>query len=115
MWFFAKDTAVRDAWKNLLDAYSSSEKSELLKQKRKILNYKPLEEMAKNLGYVERITWETIQIPYVPKGMIDQREAQARSKQAYNDLLVIFSICKKQRKLNNSSKTGREKTPPDAE
>ena len=31
---FAKDTAVRGAWKNLLDAYSSSEESELMKQKR---------------------------------------------------------------------------------
>ena len=43
--------------------------------------------MAKNLGYKDRITWETIQNHYVPKGMIDQWEAQARSQQAYNDLL----------------------------
>lgn len=84
---FAKDTAVRGAWKNLLDAYSSSEESELMKQKRQNLNYKLLEEMAKNLGYKDRITWETIQNPYVPKGMIDQWEAQARSQQAHNDLL----------------------------
>ena len=83
---FAKDTAVRGAWKNLLDAYSSSEESELMKQKRQNLNYNLLEEMAKNLGYKDRITWESIQIPYVPKGMIDQWEAQARSQQAYNDL-----------------------------
>ena len=58
---FAKDTAVRGAWKNLLDAYSSSEESELMKQKRQNLNYNLLEEMAKNLGYKDRITWETIQ------------------------------------------------------
>lgn len=70
-----------------LDAYSSSEESELMKQKRQNLNYNLLEEMAKNLGYKDRITWETIQNPYVPKGMIDQWEAQARSQQAYNDLL----------------------------
>ena len=56
-------------------------------QKRQNLNYNLLEEMAKNLGYKDRITWETIQNPYVPKGMIDQWEAQARSQQAYNDLL----------------------------
>ena len=80
---FVKDTAVRGAWKNLLDAYSSSEESELMKQKRQNLNYKLLEEMAKNLGYKDRITWETIQNPYVPKGMIDQWEAQARSQQAF--------------------------------
>ena len=78
---FAKDTAVRSAWKNLLDAYSSSEESELMKQKRQNLNYKLLEEMAKNLGYKDRITWETI----------DQWEAQARSQQAYNDLLHSMS------------------------
>lgn len=94
---FAKDTAVRDAWKNLLDAYSSSEESELMKQKRQNLNYKLLEEMAKNLGYKDRITWETIQNPYVPRGMIDQWETQARSQQAYNDLLhSITSIMPKE-------------------
>lgn len=64
---FAKDTAVRGAWKNLLDAYSSSEESELMKQKRQNLNYKLLEEMAKNLGYKDKITWETIQNPYIPQ------------------------------------------------
>jgi len=89
---FAKDTAVRGAWKNLLDAYSSSEESELMKQKRQNLNYKLLEEMAKNLGYKDRITWETIQNPYVPKGMIDQWEAQARSQQAYKHTMICFIV-----------------------
>lgn len=85
---FAKDTAVRGAWKNLLDAYSSSEESELMKQKRQNLNYKLLEEMAKNLGYKDRITWETIQNPYVPKGMIDS----GKLRQDFNKHTMICFI-----------------------
>ena len=43
--------------------------------------------MAKSLGYKDKVTWETIQNPYVPDGMIRQWQEQAKSQQAYNTLL----------------------------
>lgn len=40
---FAKDKAVRAAWKELYEAYSSTEQSDLMANKRKNLMYKLLE------------------------------------------------------------------------
>lgn len=85
---FAKDKAVRAAWKELYEAYSSTEQSDLMANKRKNLMYKLLEEIAKNIGYKKEITWETIQNPYIPQGMVDKWQEQAASQQVYNNLLL---------------------------
>lgn len=84
---FANDVSVRTAWRNLLEAYSSTEQSELMAKKRQNLMYKLLDAMAENLGYKNKITWEAIQNPYIPQGMVDIMTAQAKSKQAYQELL----------------------------
>ena len=58
-----------------------------------------LETIAESLGYKDKITWETIQNPYVPDGMIKQWQEQAKSQQAYNTLLnSMLSIMPKERK-----------------
>ena len=54
--------------------------------------------MAISLGYKEKVTWETIQNPYVPKGMneADQMQQQyqagqlawARLVESFNNMLV---------------------------
>ena len=96
---FAKDKAVRAAWKELYEAYSSTEQSDLMANKRKNLMYKLLEEIAKNIGYKKEITWETIQNPYIPQGMIDQLQKQAASQQKRDDLLdSMFKIMPKEHK-----------------
>lgn len=96
---FAKDKAVRAAWKELYEAYSSAEQSDLMINKRKNLMYKLLEEIAKNIGYKKEITWETIQNPYIPQGMVDQLQKQAASQQQQYDLLnSMLSIMPKERK-----------------
>lgn len=84
---FANDAPVRTAWSNLLEAYSSTEQSELMAKKRQTLMYKLLDAMAENLGYKNKITWEAIQNPYIPQGMVDIMTAQAKSQQAYQELL----------------------------
>ena len=84
---FAKDKTVRAAWKELYEAYSSTEQSDLMVNKRKNLMYKLLEEIANNIGYKKEITWETIQNPYIPQGMVEKWQEQAASQQAYNILL----------------------------
>lgn len=96
---FAKDKAVRAAWKELYEAYSSAEQSDLMINKRKNLMYKLLEEIAKNIGYKKEVTWETIQNPYIPQGMVDQLQKQAASQQQQYDLLnSMLSIMPKERK-----------------
>ncbi len=88
---FARDKPVRTAWKNLLDAYSSAEQSDLMKKKRQELMYKLLEAMAANLGYQKEITWETIQNPYVPEWLVSQWQEQTKSQQTYNSVLAAVA------------------------
>ena len=86
---FVNDKKVRTAWANLLDAYNSTENSIQLANKRATLKYKLLEEMAVCLGYKDKITWDTIQNPYIPKGMSDEMEAQQQFK---NSQLTVLGM-----------------------
>lgn len=84
---FVDDNEVRNAWKNLYDKYCVQNPDEVQLKKIETAQYKLLEAMAISLGYKNKVTWETIQNPYIPKGMLQQIEAQNRSQQAYNNFL----------------------------
>ncbi len=85
---FVDDNEVRNAWKNLYDKYCVQNPDEVQLKKIETAQYKLLEAMAISLGYKNKVTWETIQNPYIPKGMLQQIEAHNRSQQAYNNLLL---------------------------
>ena len=85
---FADDKKVRNAWKDLYDKYCVQNPDESQLKKIETAQYKLLETMAVSLGYNDKVTWETIQNPYIPKGMLRQIEAQNQSQQAYNNLLL---------------------------
>lgn len=84
---FADDKTVREAWRDLYDKYCVQNPNEAQLKKIQNAQYKLLETMANSLGYKNKVTWETIQTPYVPDGMIKQWKEQAKSQQAYNALL----------------------------
>ena len=84
---FADDKTVRDAWKDLYDKYCVQNPDAAQLKKIQNAQYKLLETISKSLGYKDKVTWETIQNPYVPDGMIRQWQEQAKSQQAYNTLL----------------------------
>lgn len=44
--------------------------------------------MANSLGYKDKVTWETIQNPYIPKGMSQQINEWNQSQQAYTNILL---------------------------
>lgn len=85
---FADDKKVRDAWKDLYDKYCVKNPDETQIKKIQNAQYKLLETMANSLGYKDKVTWETIQNPYIPKGMLQQINEQNQSQQAYNNLLL---------------------------
>ena len=97
---FSDDKKVRNAWKDLYDKYCVQNPDETQLKKIQNAQYKLLETIAESLGYKDKITWETIQNPYVPDGMIKQwQEQEAKSQQAYNTLLnSMLSIMPKERK-----------------
>ncbi len=88
---FSDDEKVRNAWKDLYDKYCVQTPDEAQLKKIQNAQYKLLETMAESLGYKDKVTWETIQNPYIPKGMIDQWQEQAASQQAYNSLLSTMT------------------------
>lgn len=84
---FSDDENVRNAWKDLYDKYCVQNPDETQLEKIQNAQYKLLDTMANSLGYKDKVTWETIQNPYIPEGMRRQQQEQAASQQAYNNLL----------------------------
>lgn len=88
---FSDDDAVRSAWKDLNDKYHTTNPDEHHLRKIQQAQYKLLETIANSLGYKDKITWETIQDPYIPNGLIVQMDAQKNAQQAYMDILSGMS------------------------
>lgn len=68
---FSDDKRVRKQWKTYYDKLCVESPTETELTKIKIEQYKLIEEIARSLGYKDKITWETIQNPYIPKGLIN--------------------------------------------
>lgn len=85
---FSDDEKVRNAWKDLFDKYCVQNPDETQLKKIQNAQDKFLETMAKSLGYKDKVTWETIQNPYIPNGMRRQQQEQAAYQQAYNSILL---------------------------
>lgn len=71
---FSDDEDVRKCWADLLSKY----KPNYFPQEINTAQCKLLESMAKALGYGKKITWETIQNPYLPDGLIQRMENAAK-------------------------------------
>ena len=98
---FADDKAVRKQWKICFDKMCVENPTDTDLSKIKLEREKLLEAMAKSLGYTDIITWESIQNPYIPKGMIDLMAQQ----QAYqNNQSIIMEQMKKTLQVNGKEK-----------
>ena len=84
---FADDKAVRKQWKICFDKMCVENPTDTDLSKIKLEREKLLEAMAKSLGYKDIITWESIQNPYIPKGMIDLM-AQQQAYQNNQSIIV---------------------------
>lgn len=74
---FADDESVRKAWNEYYQRLCVEQPTETQLKQIQQTQDKMLETMAISLGYKGKITWETIQNPYIPKGMvaaIDQQQ-----------------------------------------
>ena len=66
-----KDTKVRDCWKKYYEYLCIQKPDDMQIKQRNEALYKLLESMADVLGYKKIVTWEEIQNPYVPIGMVN--------------------------------------------
>lgn len=91
---FADDKRVRSQWKIYYDRLCVSDPSEEDMKKIETEKFKLLEVIAVSLGYKDKITWETIQNPYIPKGltdsMIQQQQYQNGQVEIMNMMKSIF-------------------------
>ena len=78
---FADDENVRARWKEYYDKLCVEDPSDTELKKIKTAQEKLIEAMAVSLGYKDKVTWETIQNPYVPKGLIDAERNQQEFQQ----------------------------------
>ena len=102
---FANDKKVRAAWKDLNDKYHVSNPDETQLKKIEQAQYKLLEAISNSLGYKDKITWETIQNPYIPDGLRLQMEAQKQSQQAYLNVLNGMSRMIPENKTNSEEES----------
>ena len=73
---FSDDEEVRKQWKIYYDKLCVEKPTETELKKIKIEQDKLIEIIANSLGYKDKVSWETIQNPYIPKGMVDSMNQQ---------------------------------------
>lgn len=73
---FADDKKVRAQWKAYYDKLCVGNPTAEDFKKIETEKCKLLEAISKSLGYKNKITWETIQNPYIPKGLSDSMMQQ---------------------------------------
>ena len=109
---FSNDKNVLNQWKIYYDrlCVENPNETELLKIKNE--GDKLLEEMAKSLGYKDKVTWETIQKPYIPQGLLFNMSQQQQFKNAQLDAISKVSEYMHQmeiRKEEDSTSNNRKK------
>lgn len=86
---FSDDENVRQAWSEYYHALCIKDPDELQIKQMQQAQDKLLEKMAISLGYKDKITWETIQNPYIPKGMMEAMEQQQIIQKGQTELAKI--------------------------
>lgn len=110
---FADDKEVRQQWKKYYDKLCIEQPTETELKKIKIEQEKLLETMANSLGYKDKISWETIQNPYMPKGMVDlmnqQQQFQAGQLQVLQMLTSIPNNANKNEEIQGEQTENRNR------
>ena len=80
---------VRQAWSEYYHALCVKDPDEIQLKQMQQAQDKLLEKMAISLGYKDKITWETIQNPYVPKGMMEAMDQQQIIQKGQTELAKV--------------------------
>lgn len=102
---FADDKQVRAQWKEYYDKLCVGNPTEEELKRIEIEKCKLLEEISKSLGYKGKITWETIQNPYIPKGLSDSMQQQ---QQYQTGQLEVMDIMKSIFSMKSESSNGQD-------
>lgn len=102
---FADDTNVINAWKKLHEKYIVKDPTDAQLEQIKKAQDKLLEEISNSLGYNNKITWETIQTPYIPDGMVNAINRQQAIQSGQEKLATAMELFMQMVGQNASSQT----------
>lgn len=103
---FADDKNVRQAWKDLYSKFCNRNPSEVELNEIYKLICKLIENIAISLGYKDKITWETIQSPYMPENVKQQLDNQNKCQQLFPSILGgMYTTMSQNGTVSNTIKT----------
>ena len=103
---FANNKAVLQQWKVYYDKLCIEKPTETDLKKIQTERDKLIETIAKSLGYKNKITWETIQNPYIPKGMIDSLEQQQKQQNNQVEIMETMKVMMQGNVVQQDKKEG---------
>lgn len=99
---FADDDAVIKQWRAYYDKLCIENPSDTDLKKIIIERNKLIERIANSLGYKDKITWETIQNAYIPKGMLEAMNKTQEFQTSQQNLMNIFQQMMTSKKEGNT-------------
>lgn len=86
---FADDVAVINQWRLYYDKLCIEKPSDTDLKKIMTERNKLIEQIANSLGYKDKITWETIQNPYIPQGMLEAMNKKQEFQTSQQNLMKM--------------------------
>lgn len=92
---FSDDSTVRTRWKEYYNQLCIQAPNDMQRKQIQEAQDKLLEAIAQSLGYKKQVTWETIQNPYIPQGMLNAMQQQQNIQNGQEQLASVVEIITK--------------------
>lgn len=89
---FSDDSTVRTRWKEYYNQLCIQAPNDMQRKQIQEAQDKLLEAIAQSLGYKKQVTWETIQNPYIPQGMLNAMQQQQNIQNGQEQLASVVEI-----------------------
>jgi hypothetical protein len=105
---FADDDTVCNAWKKYYEKCCVQNPTDAQLQQIKTAKEKLLESMANSLGYKDKVTWETIQNPYVPDWMLNAMQQQQTIQNGQEEFAKVAATFSQIMLANSTSQNSQQ-------
>ena len=89
---FSDDDSVRARWRENYNKLCIQTPNVMQRKQIQEAQDKLLEAIAQSLGYKKQVTWETIQNPYIPQGMLNAMQQQQNIQNGQEQLASVVEI-----------------------
>ena len=89
---FSDDDSVRARWREYYNQLCIQTPNVMQRKQIQEAQDKLLETIAQSLGYKKQVTWETIQNPYIPQGMLNAMQQQQNIQNGQEQLASAVEI-----------------------